>query len=917
MKCKSCGQALNKEETVCSFCGAPAGFDGGENEDFSGSSGGFSNQTNQFDFDSDGDFDNRIEPVRRGGSGNRSGMILLITAILLCVGITVLGILLPGRRNNLPSIKGFAAPSGQWEWIDQGRRLLTNELLVIQEENRNQRDLETVLEKLEGAITGYFPDLNQYQVKFNISGKTELDRVKAALEQTDGISRVDYHMVIMIQEDSLLAEDGAYPAGTGESLGILGAICSEEDKNAEQFYLPSHSFRTWADMRVYLEGHPGLPEQSNRDKMGSLGENRKLIMAPCYYLESNSDGSAGRFTTTGAIRYQIAELFHAGARVIALPVSVKASAGTRFDEYLQAETEQTEMLYRRLEEESKNFLIVKNTALYPAESIQGNENQPPETLPEDFLTRMLCAGNHEHIMVTTAVKPDQCHPAVLADQSRGKAIVLDGWSDPAIDFCVEGENNFYATVLTAVHAARILQIAQDTGKQEILNQMDENAAGIAWCKGGQGAWAAILDSLAESRGVNPGKNDYRAAQISAIDQWTENPIQPVKGNITTGNETYHAAWDDFGWILTRERTFQVSLEADAYEAVSQNCSFTDEEWNRGSGQFSIRMAKGREAATGMVSGKIKGIPDSQEVQLTCKKTDTGEKILFLVSTPYRVRLYSGTYQLTFSSRDMASITVHSVSVSENGETDVPDVELGRASDLQAAISGIITDAYTGQGLGGAELKFYKGLNAPNSGTPAGTVTSGSNGNYQIKLPGGTYTVYAGRTGYIEISRQIIIEGEKKKEHENFSLSPVLPEGQVRIVLEWGKEPEDIDSHLINKTQNIHIYYSQKTGGGLDSPNLDVDDRHSFGPETTTIPKQLPGVYTFYVHDYTNAGNTRSSALGNSGARVTVYLGNQQPVVFEVPNEPGTLWEVFSLENGIISPSGRMSYESAASNVGRR
>ena len=81
----------------------------------------------------------------------------------------------------------------------------------------------------------------------------------------------------------------------------------------------------------------------------------------------------------------------------------------------------------------------------------------------------------------------------------------------------------------------------------------------------------------------------------------------------------------------------------------------------------------------------------------------------------------------------------------------------------------------------------------------------------------------------------------------------------------------------------------------------------------------PGVYTYLVHDYTNRNSSESTALGNSGAYIEVYLGNSSVAAytFYVPNQPGTLWTVFSFDSttGILTPLNKMSYHSTASTVG--
>ncbi|MBA4382487.1 MAG: hypothetical protein C0406_07975, partial [Sideroxydans sp.] len=58
---------------------------------------------------------------------------------------------------------------------------------------------------------------------------------------------------------------------------------------------------------------------------------------------------------------------------------------------------------------------------------------------------------------------------------------------------------------------------------------------------------------------------------------------------------------------------------------------------------------------------------------------------------------------------------------------------------------------------------------------------------------------------------------------------------MRIVLNWGELPSDLDSHLIFPSN--HIYFNSKTGSTSSDAKLDVDDTTSYGPETITIEKK--------------------------------------------------------------------------------
>jgi uncharacterized protein YfaP (DUF2135 family) len=136
------------------------------------------------------------------------------------------------------------------------------------------------------------------------------------------------------------------------------------------------------------------------------------------------------------------------------------------------------------------------------------------------------------------------------------------------------------------------------------------------------------------------------------------------------------------------------------------------------------------------------------------------------------------------------------------------------------------------------------------------------------------------------------------------LSPGLKEGQLRLVLTWGKEPADLDAHLegpLPDGERFHVYFHQR--GDLKSKefvNLDVDDRNGEGPETITVLGVLPGEYRFFVHDYTNRDHPEADALARSGAVVKVYHGGQTHQFAPESNLAGNLWNVCTID---VTPSG--------------
>jgi len=129
----------------------------------------------------------------------------------------------------------------------------------------------------------------------------------------------------------------------------------------------------------------------------------------------------------------------------------------------------------------------------------------------------------------------------------------------------------------------------------------------------------------------------------------------------------------------------------------------------------------------------------------------------------------------------------------------------------------------------------------------------------------------------------------------YALSPVMNNlDGMRIVLNWGAEPLDLDSHTVYP--NNHVYFSNMTGTDA---QLDVDDTTSFGPETITISRKHDGErYVYAVHNYSDGKNPESTALSKSNAKVFVYVGQTLVRTYYVPTDKvGNLWAVFAVTEG--------------------
>lgn len=204
-----------------------------------------------------------------------------------------------------------------------------------------------------------------------------------------------------------------------------------------------------------------------------------------------------------------------------------------------------------------------------------------------------------------------------------------------------------------------------------------------------------------------------------------------------------------------------------------------------------------------------------------------------------------------------------------------------------------------------------------NGRQVAAARADSEGRYSVNLPEGEYTVELSASGYVDDSLTFYQPYEGPVD-QVFAMSAELRRGQMRIVLQWGDRPSDLDSHLFGASRDnagMHVFYSDMFGygGSYDSNSgrsllamLDVDDTSSYGPETITI-YDLSKDYIYAVYDYSSGGSLSSSLLTESAAVIKVYTyGSDTPRTFTLPRGEGTWWHVFRIRNGAVRPINELS-----------
>lgn len=226
------------------------------------------------------------------------------------------------------------------------------------------------------------------------------------------------------------------------------------------------------------------------------------------------------------------------------------------------------------------------------------------------------------------------------------------------------------------------------------------------------------------------------------------------------------------------------------------------------------------------------------------------------------------------------------------------------------LKGNVIQADTGRAVGNADITLRKNFNAK-TGNSVANATSSSDGTYLFEnLPTGYYTMEVAKSGYTDNYINVVVVGGREVVRQ-ITLSPRLNENEMRIVLEWGASPSDLDSHLIGESTNggqFHVSYSNTRyyENGQLHAELDLDDTSSYGPETITvqgmkISDNENGTYQYYVHDYTNRYSSGSNALSNSEAKVKVYTASGYTEYTVPQNQAGTKWSVFKMVSGEIVP----------------
>jgi len=152
-------------------------------------------------------------------------------------------------------------------------------------------------------------------------------------------------------------------------------------------------------------------------------------------------------------------------------------------------------------------------------------------------------------------------------------------------------------------------------------------------------------------------------------------------------------------------------------------------------------------------------------------------------------------------------------------------------------------------------------------------------------------IYVTKNGYIPFNSYLNVIFDSVWNKMNL-MSKKLKADEVRFVLQWAKEPADLDLHL--KSNDFHISYRNMKNASFKA-TLDRDAVKGYGPETITLKRIEEGkTYKVFVHHY--AGNMTI----DQRAQVHVYFDNKLDKVLSLPKTNKKYVHILNLEQGTIN-----------------
>jgi hypothetical protein len=332
---------------------------------------------------------------------------------------------------------------------------------------------------------------------------------------------------------------------------------------------------------------------------------------------------------------------------------------------------------------------------------------------------------------------------------------------------------------------------------------------------------------------------------------------------------------------------------------------------------------------GSITGKVKDTQnnDISGATVALKKISDGSTIATTSTnssgnyTFNNVPIGNLYYEIDVSATGFYNSTKTNITVSIGAAADIGVIYLVASSAQPGTISGRTVDANNGANLGNMTVNIYDWsgtlVQSLTTNSSTGTFTSAS------QQPG-TYTLVFSGTGYFPLTvDNIIVNDNTGNTNTRYAMCEILSEPHLRIVVQWGSSPSDLDLHVVGPTNRavtsdgtpnnrFHVYWNNQKSfdenktsnfyssgsdpnGTSSTTSLVQDATSGYGPEAINLfgygAGYANGIYTYTVHKYSSGGTWYD-------APVTLRVFDSQGLVMQlsVPTGAGTLryWKAIKI-----------------------
>ena len=467
-------------------------------------------------------------------------------------------------------------------------------------------------------------------------------------------------------------------------------------------------------------------------------------------------------------------------------------------------------------------------------------------------------------------------------------------------------------------------------KKFLVRLLMVSVAGLYGCGGGSGTTTPTLVSIAVTP-TTPSITAGATRQFAATGTYSDNSEQDLTGSVTWNSSSTSSTTIITGGLATAVAAGSTTITATSGNVYGATVAIT------------TAAAAAAKAVTGAAINPVSSVAVggatvsafAQQSNSVAKAVAAVTPVATTTTNPdgsYTITglLAGTTYYLTITASGFATFTYYNVNPDENNIVTLATARVipSNIAAQAATASGMVKNASTNVGLPNMTVKIRSRINN-HTGAIVNTTTTDSSGAYSFtNLTAGSYTAeVSGSIGTTAIITSYfpllsIPTMTQLNSNQNFPVTTPLSStgsGQYRIILNWGNNPRDLDSHLTgptNSTTRFHVYYGSpdfpsysstyntfapynRIAGTTTETSLDVDNtNHGIdnGPETTTIAVPRTGTYNYYVHHFGGTSN-----ISASGAQVAVYKGSALLATFNPPaGASGDVWSVFSMT---VTPNG--------------